>query len=274
MIHDLKIGFIGAGNMAQCLISGLIASEYPAKHIWAANPSEGKLLDLHNQYGVNINSNNNEVAEIVDVLVLSVKPQILKQVAQELAAVIKIHKPLVISVAVGISLENLEKWIGHDIAIARAMPNLPALIGSAMTILCANKNTSPAQRDFVGTMLNAVGASMWLEKEALMDVASALAASGPAYFFYMMEALEQAAVDNGLSKADAHLLILQTALGSSRLALSTEESLVDLRKRVTSKGGITEQALHVLEQTNTRDIFARALVAAKNRAAEITKQYG
>lgn len=264
-----SIAFIGAGNMAKSIISGLINNEYAPEAIWATNPSSDKLQYLHQHYNIQISNDNITAANHAEVIVLAVKPQVLHDVANELVTVIQQRRPLVISIAAGITTEMLNRWLGENLAIIRCMPNIAALVNSSATSLYANKQVSTLQRSIGESIMRAVGITLWIDDEKQMDIVSALAGSGPAYFFYMMEALESAAVQLGLNQADAHLLVLQTILGSARIAMSSNEATAELRQHVTSKGGITECAINLLESRQAREIFSQALTAAYQRSREI-----
>jgi pyrroline-5-carboxylate reductase len=270
-LHHPCIGFVGAGNMASCLISGLIASGYPPKQIWVSNPTMEKLHLLQQQYGINISTSNHAAAEKAEIVVLSVKPQQLKAVATELKKMVEAHSPLLISLSPGITVSTISRWLVHETAIVRAMPNVPAFVSSGATGLYANPFVTTVQRDWTENIFRAIGITVWAKEEKLMDVIAALSGSGPAYFFYVMEILTRAAVSLGLEAEDAQLLTLQTALGSAKLALSTNESLEELRARVTSKGGITERALAALKVGNIEGAFEACVNAARDRSIELGK---
>ncbi|HEV2613491.1 MAG TPA: pyrroline-5-carboxylate reductase [Gammaproteobacteria bacterium] len=270
--HHPTIGFIGAGNMAHCLINGLVADDYPATQIWASDPSEEQLNFLNRQFHIHTTKENEAIVTHSDILVLAVKPQVMKSVIEPLASSIQKKKSLVVSIAAGISVTAFSQWLGPQTAIVRCMPNVAAFVGSAATGMYANKNVSPLQRDLAETILRSVGITLWVQDEKLIDTIAALSGSGPAYFFSVMETLEKTAIKLGLNEEDAHLLTLQTALGAARLAMSTNETTSELRQRVTSKGGITEKALAVLETHRTQDAFAKALEAAYDRSIEMSKQ--
>ncbi len=265
------IGFIGAGNMAHCLISGLIANQYPAKHIWASDPSQESLDFIHHQCGIHTSTDNEVVVKNSEIIVLAVKPQVMKEVATSLRETILQRHPLVISIAAGITENALSHYLDHHAAIVRCMPNVAAFVGSGTTGMFANSYVTPLQHDLAENIMRAVGITLWVKDESLIDTIAALSGSGPAYFFLVIEALETAAMELGLNEEDAHLLTLQTALGAARLALSTNEPTSELRARVTSKGGITEQALTVLQDRKVADAFRTALRAAHDKSIELSK---
>lgn len=268
------IAIIGAGNMGLSLIGGLITDKHPANQIIATNPSSEKLAQLEQRFNIKTTTDNMAAAKTADVIIFAVKPQYIADVAKQLAPCIQEHRPLVISIAAGIKTAHLQKWLGNDIAIVRAMPNTPALIGCGATALYANDLVKTEQRNTAESMLRAVGLTLWVNKEDLMDTVTALSGSGPAYFFLMMEALQTAAEELGLPTETAKLLTLQTALGSARIAIESTHSLAELRKHVTSPGGTTEKALSILEEHQIRDIFKKTLSAAKARSEELANSLG
>lgn len=273
-MHQRTIAFIGGGNMARSLISGLIADGYGADRIWVSEPAEAKRAELHGHFSIHTTESNAEAAAAANVLVLAVKPQVLKDVAQELAAAVQARKPLVISIAAGIREQDLQRWLGGGVAIVRTMPNTPALVQSGAAALYANAAVSGEERNLAESILRAVGLTVWVEDEALMDAVTALSGSGPAYFFLVMEAMEQAAVHLGLPRETARLLTLQTAFGAAKMALESVEDAATLRARVTSPGGTTERAIGVLEQRCIRETFDEALRAAHARSQELATLLG
>lgn len=268
-----KIGFIGAGNMARCLISGLIADGYPAKKLMASSPNRAEIDELSVQYGINTSLDNHETALESEVLVLAVKPQAIKTVAVELADIVKERHRLIISIAAGIKSTHIANWIGNRTAVVRCMPNTAAMVRSAATALYANSAVSHDQREVAESILRAVGITVWVEDEAKLDVITALSGSGPAYFFLLMEAMQEAGVKQGLSQQETKILTLQTALGAARLALESDLTVGKLRENVTSPGGTTERALEVLEMGRIRSLVSDAISAASERAETLSKQY-
>lgn len=268
------IGFIGGGNMACSLLGGLIAGGASSADVLVADPDAKQRDNIERNFAVPTTANNRDVVEASAVVVLAVKPQSMKAVANEVAAAVQAHAPLIISIAAGIRLDDLGRWIGADAAIVRAMPNTPALVKSAATALVANRRVSTAQRNQAESILRAVGMTLWLDDETLMDAVTALSGSGPAYFFYVMEAMEHAGEQLGLPRETARLLTLQTAFGAAKMALETTTDSHELRERVTSPGGTTERALNVLNEHGLERIFTAALTAARDRAAELADLLG
>ncbi|MGZ8217055.1 pyrroline-5-carboxylate reductase [Methylomagnum sp.] len=273
-MRQKTLGFIGAGNMAGSLIGGLISDRYAPQNIWVSDVDEAKLKDLAHRFGVNTSMDNKAVAERSEVLVLAVKPQAMRPVVAELAATIQKQSPVLVSIAAGISEGALDRWAGGNVAIVRCMPNTPALVKTGATALHANEKTSTQQRSQAEAILRSVGLTVWVEEESSLDAVTALSGSGPAYFFLLMEAMEEAAVGLGLDRVTARLLTQQTALGAGRIAIESEEPPAELRRRVTSPGGTTERAIATFEDGNLRALVAEAIGAAARRSAELSEQLG
>lgn len=267
-----KIGFIGGGNMASSLMSGLIASGHSPQLIWVADINSDTLAALSANLNVNVSASNNAVIDEVDVVVLAVKPQALKEVAKSVAPLIQQKNVLVVSIAAGVTQQSLSQWLGADTAIVRCMPNTPALVLTGATALYANKKVSTEQRDLAENIMRAVGIALWVENESELDAVTAISGSGPAYYFLLMEAMEKTALDMGLNPVTARLLVQQTALGAAKIALEASESPEQLRKRVTSPGGTTQRAIETFEQGGFSLLVSRALHAAKDRSIEMSRQ--
>lgn len=269
-----RIAFIGAGNMAGALIGGLLADGLRPDQLVAADPDPAKRTALSTACGIQTVADNSEAVADAGAVVLAVKPQVLRPVAEGLAATLQRQRPLIISIAAGIRCKSLQQWLGGGLALVRAMPNTPALVQSGATGMFATKAVSPTQREQAESLLRAVGLTCWLDDEAALDAVTALSGSGPAYYFLVMEAMETAAVRLGLSPDAARLLSLQTALGAARMALESSDPPQTLRARVTSPGGTTEAALAVLQGGGLSDLFDRALVAARDRSATLSDELG
>jgi pyrroline-5-carboxylate reductase len=273
-MKQCKVAFIGGGNMARSLIGGLIADGFDAENIHVADPVADCLASLSAQFRVKTFTDNADAIRDCQVVIMAVKPQQLQTVTKALSAAWD-KDTLLISVAAGIRIDALQRWLEHDnAAIVRAMPNTPALVQTGATALFANNFVSEEQHELAEAILRSVGIALWLDDEAKMDAVTALSGSGPAYFFLIMEAMEFAAVEMGLDEKTAHLLCLQTALGASKMAMESDESAQVLRERVTSPGGTTERALHELEDGGLRGLFENALVAAALRSRELANQLG
>lgn len=270
MKKDSTIAFIGCGNLSTSLVKGLLASGYPKENIWATNRSEEKNQILRNTFGINTTQDNIEAVNSADVIVLGVKPQQKQALAKSIVSAVQEKKPLIISVAIGISTTMLNRWLGGELAIVRSMPNTPAVIAAGASGLFANSYVTEAQKDFAESLHRAVGIAVWVEKESMIDVVAALSGSGPAYFFYMIEAMEMAGMKLGLSEKEARELVLQTAFGASRLALESSDDVKTLRKKVTSPKGTTEQAINVFDERQFPDIIEAGMRATIQRAQILT----
>ncbi len=268
------IAFIGSGNMATSLIGGLVADGYNPKLIIASDPDSEKLADLSARFGIQSAEDNSAAVKQADVIVLAVKPQVLEAICLDLATVIQEKQPLIVSIAAGIRETDLQHWLGGEVALVRSMPNTPAMLQAGATVLHAGKGVSDQQRDLAESILRAVGLTRWVDDEELMDIATALSGSGPAYFFLVMEAMEAAAISHGLAADTARLLTIQTALGAARMAIESSDGPATLRQKVTSPGGTTERALEILEQGDLKALFAQALEGAKKRSEELSEMLG
>lgn len=269
-----QIVFIGGGNMARSLAGGLVADGYPPERIRATDPDARQRERLGGRLGIAVSDDNRAAVADADVVVLAVKPQVLREVAVDLGPALAQRRPLVISVAAGVRAGDIGRWLGFDGPIVRCMPNTPALLQSGVTALYPNEHVDAGQRDVAESILRAVGTVIWLDDEALLDTVTAISGGGPAYFFLFMEALEAAAVARGLPDDKARLLVIETALGAARMALESEDDPATLRANVTSKGGTTAEALAELERGDLRDVVDRAIGAAAARAAELGDQLG
>jgi pyrroline-5-carboxylate reductase len=269
---NIHIGFIGGGNMAQAIIRGLLQAGHPAKSISVADPApEQQQAIAELDKGITLADDNASLAKQCDVLVLAVKPQIMSDVAIPLGQIDRPAEQIVISVAAGVTLESMGSWFGADSALVRVMPNQPALIGEGMSGLCATSNVSHSGKALATYVMEATGKALWLDDEKLMDTVTAVSGSGPAYFYLVMEIMQEVAEELGFDKATARTLCVQTALGASGVASASDDELGTLRKRVTSPGGTTEAALNTLEASGIRDMFRTALRAAKDRSVELGK---
>ena len=268
-----KIAFIGAGNMAKAIIGGLLSQGYNLENLSASGPRPETLEKVSGEFGTAVSTNNAATAAQADVIVLSVKPQMLKEVALGLAGSLG-HKPLIISLAAGITTESIGNWLGADHAIVRCMPNTPSQVRAGASGLFANAHVSDVQKSSANAILGAVGIVQWVDDEALINPVTAVSGSGPAYFFLMMEAMIDAGVELGLSRESARELTLQTALGAAILAKQSDVDVAELRRRVTSPKGTTEQAINSFENDQIRAIFARAMQACSNRAVELSEILG
>lgn len=273
-IEQQRYAFIGGGNMARSLIGGLIAGGVPASNICASDPVVAQRDSLSSALRIRTTAVNTEAVTEADVVILAVKPQDIRVVAQELAPALQTRRPLVISVAAGIRAADLTNWLG-SIAVVRTMPNRPALYGQGATGMYATAQITPEQRALAAAIMSAVGVTVWVEDEAQLDVVTAVSGSGPAYFFLLMEILEDAGTKLGLAREISRELAVATAWGAAYMARQDRTTTAaTLREQVTSKGGTTEAALRHLEAQQVRAIFAGAIKAAAERSAEMAAQFG
>ncbi|HEX5353756.1 MAG TPA: pyrroline-5-carboxylate reductase [Rhodanobacteraceae bacterium] len=266
------IAFIGGGNMARSLIGALIGHGKPPALIRVAEP-RGELRDaLSRDFGVSAFADNSAATIDADCVVLAVKPQVMRDVCAGLAGPLQNARPLVISIAAGVRIAQLEGLLGAQQAIVRCMPNTPALVGAGASGLYANRNASASQRALAENLLAAAGIVRWIDDEAQMDTVTALSGSGPAYFFLLVEAMEDAAVELGLPRDTARALAAQTCLGAGQMLAAGEVPANELRRRVTSPHGTTAAALEVFEQGGFHSLTRRALAAAQRRGAEMSAE--
>lgn len=268
----MKITFIGGGNMASALIGGLLRQGFAASDIRVVEPLAESRARLAETLGVECRSAPDAAALACDALVLAVKPQQMKEAALSLAG--RLEHQLVLSIAAGLRLEALSRWLGKHRRLARAMPNTPALIGAGISALYADANVDAAGRALAEKILGAAGRTLWLDDEAQMDAVTAVSGSGPAYVFYFIEALREAARQAGLGDEAAGTLAIETFLGASRLAAQSPDDVAVLRQRVTSRGGTTEAALQSFEADGIRAAMARGVAAALRRSRELGDQLG
>jgi pyrroline-5-carboxylate reductase len=270
----MRIAFIGGGHMTTSLVGGLRARGAAAGDLHVSDPVPAQLERLRSSFGVDATTDNAAAVRDADLVVLAVKPQDMAAAASGIADELARRRRVVVSIAAGIRLANLAAWLGAAVPLVRTMPNRPALIGAGITAAFAGPSVVAADRAAVEEVLSAAGPLVWLEDESQMDVVTAVSGSGPAYFFLLVEALEDAGTALGLPRATARQLAVHTALGAGRMAAEGGASPTTLREQVTSKGGTTAAALAVLEQAGLRGIFAEAVTAATRRSAELADQFG
>lgn len=260
--------------MATSLIGGLIANGHNPQDLIASDPEQPQLHKLEQAFRVPTTTDNNEALKHASTVVLSVKPQVMAAVAKSLATAAERTRPLLVSIAAGVREPDLRNWLGYDAAIVRTMPNTPALVGSGATALFANPFVSKHERDRAEAILNAVGVTMWVNDEQLLDAVTAVSGSGPAYCFLLMELMAAAGEELGLEKDMAIKLTLQTVFGAAKMALASPEPPGTLRQRVTSPGGTTEQALQIFAQGDLKKLVFAALKGARDRSLELGTQLG
>ena len=267
---ELNIGFIGGGNMAQAIIRGLLKAGHTASCLSVMDPSADQRNAIAGiNDSINVTKESTALANHCDLLVLAVKPQIMADVAAALGKQDRPAQQTIVSVAAGITLESLRGWFGKTASIVRVMPNQPALAGEGMSGLCATADVNAAGRAAADYLMAAAGKAAWFDDESLMDAVTAISGSGPAYFYLVMEIMQDVAREFGFAADTARMLSTQTALGAATVATRGNDELAILRKQVTSPGGTTAAALAALDEAGIRDIFRKALIAARDRSIEL-----
>jgi len=263
----LRIGFVGGGNMAGAMLAGLLRAGHPPEKLQVADPSAERRAQLEQlATELLVVADNADAIAGVDVVVLAVKPQLMPTVAQGLQPD---PQQLIISVAAGITLAAMREWFGAAQPCVRSMPNQPALVGAGMSVLCAASGVSDAQRTQAEYLAGAAGSTAWVDDEQLMDAVTAVSGSGPAYFYLVMEILEDCAREMGIPANVARQLAVQTAHGAGLAAREADAAPGELRRMVTSPGGTTQAAIEVLQQGRLDDLLREALTAARRRSLEL-----
>ncbi len=268
----MRIAFLGGGNMASALIGGLVAKGADARSISVIEVSPSARERLAARYPVRITTAPDAAMQGADTLVLAVKPQDMRSSLASLAS--SVRGKLVISIAAGVTLDALSRWLEGHRRVVRCMPNTPALIGAGITGLYAPPEVNAEDRKKAEAILGAVGEVVWVAEERLLDPVTAVSASGPAYVFWFIEQLAASAEQLGIPRESALKLALKTVLGSAQLAATSDKPPAELRKQVTSKGGTTEAALKVFDEEKLAERFARAIAAASRRGEELGKEQG
>ena len=264
------IAFIGGGNMARSLIGGLVARGTPAAAIRVAEPVQALRDGLQRDFGVAAMADNAAAVADAPTWVLAVKPQVLRGMCEALAPLAQASRPLVVSVAAGITAAQLQRWLGGGAAVVRCMPNTPALLGAGVTALYANPQVDADGRRRAETLLAAAGQTVWLDDEAKMDAVTAVSGSGPAYVFLLAEAMQAAAIAEGLPADAARTLVLQTVLGAARMLTEGDADATELRRRVTSPNGTTQAAIEAFQAGGFAALVARAIGAATQRGRQLS----
>ena len=268
-IMESKIVFVGAGNMAEAIVSGMVAKDFCApEKIVLTDIRPERLADLEADHGVSTTTDNCVVKD-AEIVVLAVKPQAMDEVLKGIAPVLR-KETLVISIAAGIPASKIEAALGKGTRVVRVMPNTPALIGQGASALAAGSLADEADMEVAEAILSCVGITVRVE-ESQIDAVTALSGSGPAYVFYLLEGMLAAAEEMGLEKETARTLALQTVEGAARLMKDSGEEAAELRAKVTSKGGTTEAAIHTLNDENVKGAIMKALKAAEARSVELSQ---
>lgn len=264
------IAFIGGGNMARSLIGGLVAAGTDPSTLRVADPNADCRDALAADFGVATFETAAAAAETASTWLFAVKPQVMRQVCESLSAAAQANRPLVVSIAAGITSAQLERWLGGDAAVVRSMPNTPALLGAGVTGLFANAQVDARGRQLAQTLLSSAGQTVWIDDEAKMDAVTGVSGSGPAYVFLLAEAMEAAAIAEGLAPAAARILVLQTVLGAARMLTESEVAPEELRRRVTSPNGTTQAAIETFQAGGFETLVAAAIHAATVRGQQLS----
>lgn len=265
------ITFIGGGNMARNIVIGLINSGYDPRRIWVTNRGAKKLVFFRDKLGVHTTQDNCEGAQQADIIVIAVEPCVVKIVCEEIKNIVAEKSPLIISIVNGVNDSHMRGWLGENTAIVRVMPNTPSSVGAGVSGLFADQNVTAEQKGLAEHIMRAVGIVIWLNNEDLINAVAALSGCGPAYLFLVMEVLQAAGEQLGLSEKNARLLTLQTVQGAARMALESEHDVTELRRFITVPGGSTEQAIKVFEAGGIRELFSDALKAAHNHTVKMAE---
>ncbi|WP_394128965.1 pyrroline-5-carboxylate reductase [Shewanella maritima] len=268
-----KVCFIGAGNMPRSIISGMVNNGYPSSEVYATNPSQPKLDALKADFGIHISNDNLATAQLADVIILSVKPQLMQQVCEQLSS-IDLSEKLIVTIAAGIPASRYAEYLKQPIKLIRTMPNTPTQIGFGMTGLFADDSISNEQKSLVETIMQSGGKTLWVEQESGLNQVIALAGSSPAYFFLFIESMVESAKKTGMSEQQARALAQEAALGAAQMVIQNPHtSLATLRENVTSKGGTTAQAVETFEKGDLRGLVDSAMTNCINRAEEMAKTF-
>ncbi len=267
------IAFIGAGNMARALITGLIQTDFPADHIWVSSPDVKNRGYAQIHPKIHVTSNNAEAAKHANIIVIAVKPGNVKKVCEEIKKIIPEKFPMIVSIATGIKIESIQQWLGStECNIVRAMPNIAAAVTASATGLYAKSCVTTEQKNWAEGLFRSVGSTIWLESELQLDAITAISGSGPAYLFYVFEAMQAAAMALNIPENIAKWLVSETAISAATMASESDDTFHELREFVTSPKGTTRAALDVLDRYQVQGIFKDAIEAAFLRAKELTKE--
>lgn len=258
--------------MATAIIGGILDNGYQASHIWASAPDDHHLQTLRSRFGLSVTTDNRHCAGQSDILILAVKPQVMAQVCREIAPVVQNTRPLVVSIAAGLTTATLDAWLGGGLPLVRVMPNTPSLVGKGAAGLYANSAVSDAQKQAIQAVFASIGSALWVDDENLLHGVTALSGSGPAYFFLFLEALEAAATQAGIDAATARELAIQTMAGAAEMAARSDEDPAQLKRNVMSPGGTTERAIRAFEDGGLRDLVRQAFDAAYQRSQEMARE--
>lgn len=271
MNNSPKIAFIGAGSMARAIIAGLIQNNMPPKSIWACSRSQEKCDLIASQFAVHTTTDSLKATSEADTVVLCVKPFQMKDLCLKLQPTFQKKQPLIISVAAGLSLASLTKWCGDNLSIVRVMPNIAAAVNASATGMVCEATLSDTQKNNIESIFRSVGTTFWVKTEDALDALTVIAGSGPAYCFYLYEAMQQTAETLGLPADITKLLVAETAVGAAKLALETTDNFSELRQFVTSPNGATQAATDLLDDFDVQSIMSKAIKAAYARTKAMSE---
>jgi len=272
-VINTKVGLIGGGNMGRAIAGGLLRGGMHATNLMVAEPLPEQCDLLRKElYGIMVTEENETVAAAAETLLFSVKPQILKPVCENLTEVVQHSRPLIMSIAAGPKIDDIDQWLGGGLSVVRVMPNQPALIDQGISALFANQQTDESGRDMAEKIMTAVGQIVWLDSESKMDAVTAISGTGPSYFYLLIDCMIEAGIKAGIDSETARTLAVETARGATSLAAAESESMSSLIERVRSPGGTTTAAFELLDAADVRGIFAAAIDAAERRAAELANE--
>lgn len=265
-----KVGLIGGGNMARAIGGGLLRGGMRSTDLMIAEPLPEQCERLRKElYGAMVTDDNKRVAGMAEILLFAVKPQILKPVCENLVEEVQAKRPMIMSIAAGPKIDDIDAWLGGGLSVVRVMPNQPALIDQGVSALYANERTSEARRQQAEKIMTAVGHAVWLDSESKMDAVTAVSGTGPSYFYLLIDIMIESAIKAGIDPETARTLAVETARGATALAAAETESMSLLIDRVRSPGGTTTAAFEFLDDVDARGIFATAIDRAEKRAAEL-----
>ena len=270
---NTKVGLIGGGNMGRAIAGGLLRGGMHATNLMVAEPLPEQCDLLRKElYGIMVTEDNETVAAAAETILFSVKPQILKLVCENLREVVQHSRPLIMSIAAGPKIDDIDQWLGGGLSVVRVMPNQPALIDQGISALFANERTDESGRDMAEKIMTAGGQIVWLDSESKMDAVTAVSGTGPSYFYLLIDCMIEAAIKAGIDSETARTLAVETARGATSLAAAESESMSSLIERVRSPGGTTTAAFELLDAADVRGIFAAAIGAAERRAAALPSE--
>lgn len=267
-----NVAFIGVGNMARAIISGMLASGYPAENIIGTSRTEEKRDAFQQEYGIRMLADNKQAVTSADVVVLCVKPAQMQAVIEEFAGQVRSGQ-MYISVAAGVELSAIEQWLGQAVAVVRCMPNTPSQLGAGMSGLIANKLTDDEQKAWVSELFSRIGESAWVTEEDHMHAVTSLSGSSPAYFFRFLEAMIKSGMAQGLDEATSRKLATQSMLGAAKMVTELDEPISQLRSNITSPKGTTEQAVLSFEAAGIDQIVDDAMSACVKRSKEMARDF-